>query len=79
MVLRTEYNGQAAKLATVSAMEELAKTIFDKHVDRPGKTYAGALPELAAAWPSNDTTVVDKQFYAMAWLTGVYPKNKVRT
>ena len=71
-----EYDGQPGKLGAVTAMKTLAKTIFDQHVDRPGQSYASLYPDLAAVWPSNDTNVADKQFYAMAWLLPHYPNNK---
>lgn len=53
-------------------MESLARRIFDMHVDVPGVSYAATNPALNAAWPTAQNQVADKQFYAAAWLSGIF-------
>ena len=75
-VLNAEYNGQAAKLRPAKAYEGLATTLFEKHVDQPGSSYAKAYPELAAAWPASNSSLASKQFYATAWMSGLTGNKK---
>lgn len=74
IVLRTHYDGQPAQLELVEGLARAADTLFTKHVDAPGVSYAAAMPRLAAAWPVGDGHVADEQFYAAAWLAAAFPE-----
>ena len=74
IVLREHWAGQPERLPFVESLQRTADTIFTRHVDRPGVTYAAAAPALAAAWPVGAGHVADEQFFAAAWLAALFPE-----
>jgi hypothetical protein len=76
LALRVEFDGQPDKLATVSALAALGKTLFDRHVDVTGAaSYAAMHPDLAKAWPASDASIPSAQYFAAAWLGAALPKD----
>jgi hypothetical protein len=76
LVLRAEYDGRDDQTAYVDQIQRTAKDMFDKRVDKAGKSYTAVVPDLAARFPSTDAKIADKQFYAAAWVHAMFPDDK---